>query len=413
MVNKKKKPEIRFKEFEEDWVENMIGDFYFFKNGLNKGKEYFGSGVPIVNYTDVFRSRGLKAHQLNGRVMLSESEIKNYEVRQGDIFFTRTSETIEEIGYASVMLDKPFHTAFSGFVLRGRAISTDPMEDVFKQYAFFTKSFRAEMQRKSTITTRALTSGTAIKAMFFVFPQSKIEQSKIGIFFDYLNNLIELRGRENEQTVNIKKAMIEKMFPKKGENVPEVRFDGFTETWEQRKLKELVTPVFREVPKPSKSYKRMSIRSHAKGTFHQMVDDPDTVAMEKLFVVHENDLVVNITFAWEHAIAVAKKEDNGLLVSHRFPTYEMNESDPNFIRVLVYKENFRRKMELISPGGAGRNRVLNKNDFIQIEEIVPTFPEQNAIGNFFRSLDTLIEAQQQELEKLQNIKNALLDKMFV
>ena len=110
----------------------------------------------------------------------------------GDIFFTRTSETIDEIGFPSVMLDEPKDTVFSGFVLRGRALQDDPLTLQFKRYVFFTDAFRKEMVKKSSITTRALTSGTAIKNMEFVFPKNKKEQEFIGNFFRHLDRLITL-----------------------------------------------------------------------------------------------------------------------------------------------------------------------------------------------------------------------------
>ena len=127
------------------------------------GKEFFGYGTPIVNFTDVFNNRGLTSDILKGRVSLSKKEISSFEVKKGDIFFTRTSETLEEIGYPSVMLDESNDTVFSGFVLRGRAINEDPLSDLFKKYVFFTNDFRKEMIRKSSMTTRALTSGTSCR----------------------------------------------------------------------------------------------------------------------------------------------------------------------------------------------------------------------------------------------------------
>ncbi|MCQ2011156.1 restriction endonuclease subunit S [Sporolactobacillus sp. STSJ-5] len=176
---------------------------------------------------------------------------------------------------------------------------------------------------------------------------------------------------------------------------------------------ELVTPILREVPKPDKSYERISVRSHAKGTFHQIVEDPKKVAMDKLYVVKENDLIVNITFAWEHAIAVATKEDDGLLVSHRFPTFLIDKSDVNFIRFSVSQESFRRKMELISPGGAGRNRVLNKKNFIKLEMNVPlSIEEQTKIGDFFKQLDRTIALHQEKRDKLRRLKKAFLQLIF-
>lgn len=198
------------------------------------------------------------------------------------------------------------------------------------------------------------------------------------------------------------------------EKVPKIRFPGFTHAWEQRKLGGLVEQVIREIPKPVIPYDRVSVRSHAKGTFHQRVDDPSRVAMDKLFVVKNKDLIVNITFAWEHAIAVANESDDGLLVSHRFPTYRADgKSDIDFLHYLVSQEKFRQKLELISPGGAGRNRVLSKKDFIKIEVIVPKdIEEQAKIGSFFKHLDDTIALHQRKLNNMKNLKSGLLQKMF-
>lgn len=209
----KKVPEIRFPEFTNDWEQRKVGDYYEFKNGLNKGKEFFGAGTPIVNFTDVFNNRGLIPKQLKGKVRLEPSEIKNYEVKKGDIFFTRTSETIEEIGYPSVMLESCKNTVFSGFVLRGRCfLKDDPLDNLFKKYVFFTDTFRNEMLKKSSMTTRALTSGTAIKNMEFLYPSSKDEQHKIGEYFSKLDNLISLHQRKLEHLQKQKKALLQQMF---------------------------------------------------------------------------------------------------------------------------------------------------------------------------------------------------------
>ena len=179
------------------WEQRKVGDYYEFKNGLNKSKEFFGEGTPIVNFTDVFHNRGIFPEMLSGKVRLELSEIKNYEVKKGDIFFTRTSETIEEIGYPSVMLGEPENTVFSGFVLRGRCfLKDDPLDNLFKKYLFFTDVFRTEMLRKSSMTTRALTSGTAIKNMEFLHPLSKEEQHRIGELLTKLDHLITLHQRK-------------------------------------------------------------------------------------------------------------------------------------------------------------------------------------------------------------------------
>ena len=185
------------------WEQRKVGVFYDFKNGLNKGKAFFGHVTPIVNFTDVFHNRSLYCKDLCGRVSLSREEINNFNVHKGDLFFTRTSETIEEIGYSSVMMDEPESTVFSGFVLRGRAVDDDPLENIFKSYVFFTDTFRKEMIMKSSMTTRALTSGTAIKKMLFYYPSDKTEQKRIGSLLEHLDHLITLHQRK---LITIKKS---------------------------------------------------------------------------------------------------------------------------------------------------------------------------------------------------------------
>ncbi|QOF68882.1 restriction endonuclease subunit S [Actinobacillus sp. GY-402] len=205
------------------------------------------------------------------------------------------------------------------------------------------------------------------------------------------------------------------MFPKNDQEFPEIRFPEFTYAWEQRKLGDVINLIVREIPKPTKPYTRISVRSHAKGTFHQFVDEPDKVAMENVYVVKEGDLIVNITFAWEHAIAVATKEDDGLVVSHRFPTYRTNDkSDIQFLKYLVSKKEFKTQLELISPGGAGRNRVMSKKDFLEINiSISSSLEEQQKIGTFFTALDRYITIHQRKLENMQKLKKSLLQQMFV
>ena len=207
-----------------DWEQRKVGDYYEFKNGLNKGKEFFGEGTPIVNFTDVFHNRGIYPEMLSGKVRLELSEIKNYEVKKGDIFFTRTSETIEEIGYPSVMLGEPENTVFSGFVLRGRCfLKDDPLDNLFKKYIFFTDAFRTEMLRKSSMTTRALTSGTAIKNMEFLHPSSKEEQHKIGELLTKLDYLITLHHRK---CVVLRKKKVNDWEQRKLESLCDVFTDG-------------------------------------------------------------------------------------------------------------------------------------------------------------------------------------------
>ena len=179
--------------------------------------------------------------------------------------------------------------------------------------------------------------------------------------------------------------------------------------WNIVPIKKIARQVKRSVEKPNKSYYRLSVRSHAKGTFHSFVEHPETVAMEELFQVKENDLIVNITFAWEHAIAIVKKEDNNLLVSHRFPTYEFNSNaSVKFYENIIKLPRIKKMLSDMSPGGAGRNRVLNQTDFYNSLYIPYTnLKEQEKIAKILNCCDKVIDLKQKLLEE--KIKEFIID----
>lgn len=125
----------------------------------------------------------------------------------------------------------------------------------------------------------------------------------------------------------------------KRELVPKLRFPEFRGAgeWGEKKLADVLSPAIREVDKPSSSYLALGIRSHGKGTFHKPNQAPEKNSMDRLYLVHRDDLLVNITFAWEGAIAIADNDDHGSHVSHRFPTYvfRASASMPAFFRYVI------------------------------------------------------------------------------
>ncbi len=183
--------------------------------------------------------------------------------------------------------------------------------------------------------------------------------------------------------------------------------------WDIPALSKIVKPASRPVNKPEEGYWRLGIRSHAKGTFHTFVEKPKTVAMDELYEVKENDLILNITFAWEHAIAIANKEDDGKLVSHRFPTYEFKpDSVADFYKYIIVQPRLKYMLSNISPGGAGRNRVLNKTDFLKLNLPKPTQKEQQNIAEILATCDRVIELKEDLLTEKQNQKKWLMQKLL-
>ena len=183
--------------------------------------------------------------------------------------------------------------------------------------------------------------------------------------------------------------------------------------WVNGRLSDILFNEKRAVTKPQNGYWRIGIRSHAKGIFHEFVENPDAVSMDELYVVKKDDLIINITFAWEHAIALASENDDGLLVSHRFPTYVFKKEQIPYFYLSVFVQNrFKELLALISPGGAGRNRVMSKKDFLQLPCFIPGFEEQQKIAEILMQCDKVIELYEQEIKELKKLKKAYLRKMF-
>jgi type I restriction enzyme S subunit len=412
-------PKIRFKGFSDDWKLDFIGVHYDFKNGLNKGKEYFGYGKPIVNFTDVFHKRGLLAEDLKGKVDVTNDEIKNYSVQVGDVFFTRTSETIEEIGRTSVMLGEAINTVFSGFVLRARPISKDPLEISFKQYAFFTDFFRSEMIKKSSMTTRALTSGTAIRKMMFSFPENKTEQKQIGSFFQNLDNLITLHQKKYDKLIVLKKAMLVKMFPKNGAVVPEIRFKGFNEDWEEKRLGEII-PLRGGFAFKSHDYIKNGIpivkisnvlsSGEVGGKFNYYKEQFN----DENYILPNNAALLAMSGATTGKVSILNNSNGKKFYQNQRVGYFENKNlvDYQFMSTIIRSELFSEKINSILTTGAQPN--VSSKEIDCFEFYIPNKRyEQQKIGQYFKNLDNQIALHQTQLDKLKNIKKACFSKMFV
>ena len=179
---------------ENQFIEwKMLGELFEFKNGLNKGKDFFGKGTPIINYMDVYKRNKIYSNDLIGLVETTEDEQKRYSIKRGDVFFTRTSETKEEIGKTSVLLDDVEKGVFSGFVLRARPI-TELLLPEYCAYCFETYEFRKNVIRYSTYTTRALTNGTTLSNLEIPVPSLKIQNKIVKILDRFQELLSDTKG---------------------------------------------------------------------------------------------------------------------------------------------------------------------------------------------------------------------------
>ena len=217
----------------EAWEAVPIGDLFTFKNGLNKAKQFFGRGTPIVNYMDVFGKPSLRIDKVVGQVDVSPNELNAYNVRKGDVFFTRTSETVEEIGTASVMLDEPERTVYSGFVLRARP-TNDSLDDNFKAYCFSPRYFRKQVVARASYTTRALTNGRSLSAALLARPPLP-EQRAVAAALSDVDALLAGLDRLIAKKRDLKQAAMQQLL------TGQTRLSGFSGEWETKRLSEIAS----------------------------------------------------------------------------------------------------------------------------------------------------------------------------
>lgn len=391
-------PKIRFKGFTKDWEQRKLGDVF---------KEYSEKNHTELSALTIIQGGGtVKREDSDRNLMYDTSNLSNYKMVRKDDFIVhlRSFEGGLEKSSLDGIISPAYHTFHSD------------MADSRFYYPYF-RSYEF-IKHKLVSHVYGIRDGRSIDIdgmKTIEIPYTSIEeQRKIGDYLDCLDHLITLHQRKCEQTKNLKKYMLQKMFPQNGAKVPEIRFNGFTHDWEQRKLSELLEKYEDPVETPHDGYERVGIRSHAKGTFHSFVEPGKELDTAKMYRVAADKFILNITFAWEHAVAITDNNDAGKLVSHRFPQFSFNPKlKPHFFKYLMLDKKFREHLELSSPGGAGRNRVLKISDMLKYEIKLPSIEEQIKIGEYFDSLDNLITLHQRQCDELKKMKKYMLQNMFI
>lgn len=226
-----KTPAVRFIGFAEDWEQRKLGEVGKTYSGLSgKTKDDFGHGeAKFVTYMNVF-SNSVCLPNMTEAV---EIDNKQNKVLFGDVLFTTSSETPEEVGMSSVWLENAENIYLNSFCFGYRP--TKEFNPYYLAYMLRSPSIREKITFLAQGISRYNISKNKMMDIEIPIP-SIVEQKQIGEHFRTLDSLITLHQRKYEKLKNIKKSMLEKMFPKNGSNVPEIRFKGFTDAWEQRKL---------------------------------------------------------------------------------------------------------------------------------------------------------------------------------
>lgn len=389
-----------------DWSKVQLKNIGNTFTGISgKNKDDFGFGKPYIPYLNIFNNAIIKDDHFD-YVNIKDNETQE-KVRYGDIFFTTSSETPEEVGMCSVYLGNSQELYLNSFCFGFRLTNDIDFSPIYLAELFRSNVGRRTIYKLAQGATRYNLSKTSLlKENIFVPP------------FKQQQKIAEILSTWDEAIANCKATIISIKNRNKGLAqqllTGKKRLSGFSDKWEVKPLGDLLIYTPREVDKPDETFLALGLRSHGKGVFHKPDFEPSAIAMTKLYIVKENDLVVNITFAWEQAIAIASKEDEGGLVSHRFPTYTFNPKTAShlYFKFFILQSFFKSMLELISPGGAGRNRVMSKKDFLKLEVKVPKIEEQIAIAQVLEAADQELKSYEAKLEAFQLQKKGLMQQLL-
>ena len=378
MTEKTNVPEIRFAGFTDPWEQRKFSDLTD-----RVSIQSSDSDLPQVEYEDIIPDEGTLNKDLRDKDG-GKTGIKFYA---GDVLYGKLRP------YLMNWLYPQFNGVAVGDFWVLRATECDSS---FLYRLIQTNSFQ-RLANVSSGSKMPRADWKLISQSFFAVPADHAEQKAIAKSLAELDSLITLHQRKHDKLVQLKKSMLDKMFPKPGETEPEIRFAGFTDPWEQRKLGDICERHKEMVPTPKDGYVRMGVRSHAKGTFLTMVKPGAEIEEKELSRVKAHCLVVNIVFAWEQAIAITSTEDEKALVSHRFPQFLFHDDmHPDYFRYAILNDSFERHLWLASPSGAGRNKTLNVGTMLEYSFTLPNKKEQEAIASCLTRLDSLITLHQRE-----------------
>ena len=404
-MSKTEIPSIRFRGFDDAWEQRKLGEVATFINGRAYSQpELLSSGKYKVLRVGNFYT--------NDSWYYSDLELgEKYYADYGDLLYTWSATFGPHIWLGDRAI---YHYHIWKINL------SDQLE---KQFAVqLLEQDRANiLSSKNGSTMVHITKEGMEQKDVIISPNTK-EQQEIGAFFLQLDNLITLHQRKFEKLTNVKKSMLEKMFPRNGSCYPEIRFKGFTDPWEQRKLGELVDRVVR---KNTNNESTLPLTISAQyGLVDQITYFNNRVASRNVsnyYLVLNGEFAYNKSTSDGYPFGAVKRLDlyeKGVLSTLYivFAPKKEQQIDSDYLTVFFDTDRWHKGVAERAAEGARNHGLLNisAEDFFDIDLSVPKdIVEQKQIGAFIRQLDNLITLHQRELEKLQSIKKALLEKMFV
>ena len=400
MTKKSDAPAIRFKGFSDAWEQRKFEEI-----AVRSSVICSDDTLPRVEYEDIVSGTG----RLNKDIYAKQSSKSGIVFHQGDVLY----------GKLRPYLQNWLLPTFDGLAVGDFWVLQPQNADSSFLYRLIQSRQFDEVANQSTGTKMPRADWKLVSKTVFSIPSNISEQAAIGTYFTALDSLITLHQRKFEKLTNVKKSMLEKMFPQNGSSYPEIRFKGFTDPWEQRKFSELVQIERGGSPRPIDDF----ITDAPNGLNWIKIGDAPTQGnyitktaekirpegLSKTREVHPGDLILSnsMSFGKPYIMGIdGCIHDGWLLIRNTYGVFDLT-----FLCHLLGTPQMLSQYRSLAAGSTVNN--LNKELVGNTVVTIPSITEQRVLGDYLEQLDNLITLHQRELEKLQNIKKSMLEKMFV
>lgn len=409
---KKNIPKLRFKGYEDAWEQRKLGDIAESTYGGGTPKttveEFWNGEIPWIQSSDIQEDQ---VFNVQVRKTITEKGLANSAAK---LIPKNSIAIVTRVGVGKLGLIPFDFTTSQDFL----SLSSLNIDSNFALYLLFKRlQFESKMAQGTSI--KGITKEELLSKEVKI-AHIDMEQKSIGYFFQNLDDIITLHQRKYDALKTMKKTLLSKMFPKDGEDVPEIRFKGFTDAWEQRKLGEVGTTYTGLSGKTKEDFGHgngqfityMNVFSNAVASSEMVepveIDDRQNkvVAGDVLFTTSsETPEEVGMSSVW------LENSKNTYLNSFCFGYRPIIPFDPYYLAFMLRSSLMRKKITFLAQGISRYN--ISKNKMMDIEIPVPIMSEQHQIGEYFRNLDYLITLHQRKLDELKNMKKTLLQQMFV
>ena len=418
MKENKKVPEIRFPEFTDDWEQRKFSDVFtgLQNNTLSRSELNYESGtVKNVHYGDVLIKFGdyIDASKEELPFINDDSKVEKFKgsfLHNGDIVIADTAED-ETVGKCTEIQGVDDIKLISGL----HTIPCRPKEEYgakFLGYYMNSSAYHAQLVPLMQGIKVTSISKSALQDTNMIIPKSVDEQTIIGEYFSNLDNLITLHQRKCDKIKELKSCMLQKMFPKKGEKAPEIRFPEFTDDWEQRKVSEITTSYSGGTPKAGKAeYYDGDIPFIRSGEIYDKYTElfitQEGMNNSSAKMVSKGDILYALYGATSGEVSRAGLD--GAINQAILAILPEEDIDADFL-VEWFRNEKANIIDKYLQGGQGN---LSAQIIKNLDILIPSFEEQQRMGQYFSELNNLITLHQRKCDALKELKKGMLQKMFV